>query len=93
MLDQPRRHPRFLILLGLVALATVPLPFVGGELRRVWGLPLWLWWSLGFTVAMAALTSWALLSLWSDDDTAGDLTGGRDQAGSADLAGDGDLAA
>ena len=69
MLDEPRKHPRFLVALALIILCTAPFPFVGDEIVVVAGLPLWLWWSLGFTAAMSALTSWALLRLWRDDDS------------------------
>lgn len=66
--DEPRRHPRVMIALVLVILGTAPLPFVGSEVVLVAGLPLWLWWSLGLTVLMSAITSWALMRLWRDDD-------------------------
>ena len=69
MLDEPRRHPKFLLLLALSVLGTVPLPFIGAETVLILGLPLWLWWSLSFTVLMSSLTSWALMRLWKDDDT------------------------
>ncbi len=68
MHDEPRRHPRFLSLLALTGLGSVPLPFLGREPVLVLGLPLWLLWSLGATVAMAALTTWGVLRLWKDDD-------------------------
>ena len=67
MTDEPRRHRRFMLTLGLVALATVPFPFIGSELILLWGLPLWLWWSLSFTAALSALTAWGILRLWRDD--------------------------
>ena len=57
-----------MIALVLVILGTAPLPFVGSEVVLVAGLPLWLWWSLGLTVLMSAITSWALMRLWRDDD-------------------------
>ncbi len=66
MLDEPRRHRRYMLILGLAALATVPLPFVGAETRIVWGLPLWLWWSFTATAVFAGVTAWGILRLWRD---------------------------
>ncbi len=58
-----------MVLLGLVALGTAPLPFLGEGSPRLWlGLPLWLWWSGGFTVLLSALIAWGVLRYWSDDD-------------------------
>lgn len=68
MFDEPRRHRRYLLILGLAALATVPLPFVGTDTRFVWGLPLWLWWSFTATAVFAGVTAWGVLRLWQDDD-------------------------
>ncbi|MCB1032503.1 MAG: DUF3311 domain-containing protein [Acidobacteria bacterium] len=67
-MDEPRRHPRYLLLLGLVALATVPLPFIGSEPTILLGVPLWLWWSFGWTVALSLLTAWGLRRYWHDDE-------------------------
>ena len=67
MKDEPRRHRRFMLILGLTALATAPFPFVGRDLVLVAGLPLWLWWSFAATAALSALTAWGLLRLWADD--------------------------
>ncbi len=64
MFDEPRRHRRFMLILGLSALATVPFPFIGAETRIVWGLPLWLWWSFTFTAVFAGVTVWGILRLW-----------------------------
>ncbi len=68
MFDEPRKHPRFLMLVACIALGTVPLPFVGARPSWFLGLPMWLVWSLGFTVALSAVTSWGLLRLWRDDE-------------------------
>ena len=68
MLDEPRRHPLFLLSLALLALGTVPLPFVASGSILVFGIPLWLIWSLGFTASLSALTSWGILYLWRDPE-------------------------
>ncbi len=68
MTDEPRRHPVFLILLALAALGTVPVLFVGREPVSWLGLPLWLWSSIAFTLALSALTAWGILRLWKDDE-------------------------
>ena len=81
MFDEPRKHPRFLMLMALAAIGTVPLPFVGAQPAWFLGLPLWLVWSLGFTVALSAITSWGLLRFWRDDedpDTLGEPQDGRE---------------
>ena len=56
-----------MLVLGLAALATVPLPFTFAETRIVWGLPLWLWWSFTMTAIFAGVTAWGILRLWHDD--------------------------
>lgn len=66
--DEPRNHPRFLLLLAIVCLATVPVFFVGPSPVLWLGLPVWLWWSLGWTAALSALTAWGVLRYWKDDD-------------------------
>ena len=68
MFDEPRRHPRFLLLIALVALGTVPLPFVGQDLVLFLGLPVWIWWSLTFTALLSGLTAWGALRFWRDED-------------------------
>ena len=68
--DEPRRHPLYFTLLALVALGTVPLPFLGRETVFLLGLPAWLWWSFGMTAAFAGLTSWGILRYWHTDDEA-----------------------
>ncbi len=66
--DEPRRHPVFMTLLGLACLATVPWPFVGLEPVLWLGVPVWLWWSLGWTVVVSGLTVWGVLAYWRDDE-------------------------
>ena len=66
--DEPRRHPRYLALLAAAALLTAPFPFIGGPPSLWLGLPVWLWWSLGWTVALSLLTAWGILRYWRDDD-------------------------
>ncbi len=77
MIDEPRRHPRFMALLLALLLLTVPWPFIGQTTRFGLGLPLWLWWSLAWTVALAATTAWGILRYWrpapdDDDDRSGE---------------------
>ncbi len=57
-----------MICLALVSLAAVPLPFIGPDPRIVAGLPLWLWWSLGWTTALSFLTAWGILRYWRGGD-------------------------
>ncbi len=66
-MDEPRRHRWYLLLLALLAIATVPFPFVGRELRLFWGLPLWLWWSFGAITCLSLTTAWGILRLWTRD--------------------------
>ncbi len=68
MADSPPRHPRFLALLAILLLLTVPWPFIGSETVFAWGLPRWLWWSLGWTAALAVTTAWGILRLWGDEE-------------------------
>lgn len=68
MFDEPRRHRRYMLTLGVITFATAPFPFIGRETVLVLGLPLWLWWSFGFTAALSGLTAWGLLRLWRDED-------------------------
>ena len=56
-----------MVLLGLVALLTAPFPFIGSEPSFFVGLPLWLWWSIGMTVLLAALTSWGFFRYWKGE--------------------------
>lgn len=67
MTDEPARHRRFLLLLGVFGVASAPFPFAGRQLESFAGLPIWLWWSLGFTTALALLTCYGLLRYWKDD--------------------------
>ena len=68
MSDEPRKHPFFLLLLSLAAVGTVPICFVGRQPASWLGLPLWLWSSIGFTLALSALTAWGVLRYWKDDE-------------------------
>ena len=68
MRDEPRAHPVYLVLLALAALGTVPLAFVGGSMSSFLGLPVWLWSSIAFTLALSGLTAWGVLRYWEDDD-------------------------
>ena len=65
--DEPRNHPLFLFLVALTSLAAVPFVFIGGPAVFVLGIPIWLWWSVGFTIALAAVTAWGILRFWKDD--------------------------
>ena len=67
MIDEPRRHRRFMLALVATAVATAPFPFIGRDTVLVLGLPLWLWWSLFFTAVFSGLTAWGVLRLWRDD--------------------------
>ena len=68
MRDEPRRHPVYMLLLAVAAVGTVPIAFVGAPLRSWLGLPVWLWSSAGFTLALSCLIAWGTLRYWSDDD-------------------------
>jgi hypothetical protein len=65
-MDEPRRHPVFMTLLAAAAAGTVPFAFAGAGPTMVWGLPLWLWWSILFTVLLSGLTAWGILRYWKD---------------------------
>lgn len=67
-MHEPRASRRFRWLALIAILGTVPLPFIGSATRFWLGLPLWLWWSAGFTVLLSAVTAWGLVVLWRDDD-------------------------
>lgn len=68
MADEPRKHPLYMLLLALCALGTAPFLFIGSDSRFVLGLPLWLWSSAGFTLALSLLTAWGILRYWRDDE-------------------------
>ena len=68
MTDEPRRHRFFLIVLALVILGTVPFLFVGRTPALMLGLPLWLWSSIVFTVALSTVTAWGIVRYWKDED-------------------------
>jgi hypothetical protein len=67
MTDEPRRHRLFMICLALAILGSVPFAFVGRAPTPVLGLPVWLWSSIFFTVALAVLTAWGFVRYWKDD--------------------------
>ena len=66
--DEPKRHPLYMFLLALSALATVPFLTAGGSSSFMWGLPTWLWLSLAATCLFAGLTAYGILRYWRDDD-------------------------
>ena len=68
MKDEPRRHPLYMLVLALCAFGTAPFLFIGTRPIVVLGLPLWLWSSIGLTVALSLLTAWGILRYWRDDD-------------------------
>jgi hypothetical protein len=68
MRDEPRRHPVYMLLLGLASLGTVPVAFVGTRPLSWLGLPVWLWSSAASTLALSALIAWGALRYWRDDD-------------------------
>lgn len=70
MPDEPRRHRRYMLLLAAVIVGSAPIPFIGSSPPQLLGIPLWLWWSAGFTVALSAVTAWGILRLWKDDGDA-----------------------
>lgn len=70
MSDEPRRHSLYMALLGLCALATSPYLFAAAPEGDLGGLPLWLWWSVGCTVALSALIAWGIYRYWRADDDA-----------------------
>ncbi len=56
-----------MLLVVLCALGTAPFLFIGSEPVFVLGLPVWLWSSIGFTLALSLLTAWGVLRYWRDD--------------------------
>lgn len=67
MKDEPRAHRGFLVAVGIAVLGSVPFLFIGRSQHFVFGLPLWLWSSLVFTVALSVITMWGILRFWRDD--------------------------
>ena len=67
-MDEPRKHPVFMTLLALAALGSVPVWFAGRPLVLWWGVPVWLWWSGGATVALSLLTAWGFARYWRDEE-------------------------
>ncbi len=67
MNEEPRDHPRYMVLLGLIILGAVPFLFIGRGGASWLGLPLWLWSSLVFTAALSGATAWGILRYWKDD--------------------------
>ena len=57
---------------AVVCVLTAPFPFIGGGEDVVVGLPVWLWWSLLFTVALSVLTAVGILRYWKDEPADGD---------------------
>lgn len=68
MADEPRKHWAFLILAGLASIGAVPFWFIGRPTTLLLGIPVWLWSSMAFTVALSAITVWGLLTFWRDDE-------------------------
>ena len=67
--DQPLRHRTFLIVIAALTLATSPWAFVGRRVRLVFGIPVWLWSSIIFTVLLAGMTAFGILRWWRDDES------------------------
>ncbi len=83
MPDEPRRHPLFMLLLLVCAVGTAPFLFIGSEPAIVFGLPIWLWSSIGFTLALSLLTAWGILRYWHDDPGPPDGGASEDAPGGA----------
>ncbi len=67
MEDEPRRHPRYLLLVVICSLGGVPILFLGQESRDLLGFPLWLWSSFFFTACLSVVTAWGIRRFWKDD--------------------------
>jgi len=67
-MDEPRKHPLYLAILVASALGTVPFFFVGREPMEWWGVPVWLWSSVAFTLLLSCAIAWGVLFYWGDDD-------------------------
>ena len=66
-MDEPRKHPIFLLLIVVAMIGSAPFLFVGRSPAVFLGLPLWLWSSLFFTVSLSVLIAWGTLRYWKDD--------------------------
>ncbi len=66
MKDEPRRHPRYLLMVVICFLGSVPFLFVGQESHDLLGFPLWLWSSFFFTSCLSAVTAWGIRRFWKD---------------------------
>ncbi len=66
MEDEPRRHPRYLLMVAICSLGSVPFLFVEQESLDFLGFPLWLWSSLFFTACLSAVTAWGIRRFWKD---------------------------
>jgi hypothetical protein len=77
-LDEPKKHPVIMILLAVAAAGTVPFAFAAAPLRKAWGLPLWLWCSLLFTLLLAGRSigfTVLLLTLFATQYSGNSLSG------------------
>ena len=68
MPDQPRSHPKFLLLAVVASIGAVPFWFVGRDTVFLLGIPLWMWSSMAFTAGLSAVSVWGVLTLWKDED-------------------------
>ena len=66
-LDEPKNHPLYLILLAVAVVGSVPFLFINTPYIAWWGIPLWLWSSIFFTVMLALVTLWGIIRFWEDD--------------------------
>ena len=69
--SEPRASRPFRWLTLIAILGTAPLPFIGAETRFWLGMPLWFWWSAGFTVMLSSVTAWGLVVLWRGEEESG----------------------
>lgn len=61
-------HPLFWLTIAALLFLVVPYPFAGASEPRLWHLPLWLFVSLGASVAIAVLSAWRIWAAWRLDD-------------------------
>lgn len=66
MEDEPRRHLRYLLLVAICSLGSVPILFVEQESNDLLGFPLWLWSSFFFTACLSVVTAWGIQRFWKD---------------------------